>query len=421
MTGPLSDVKILDLTRLLPGGFCTLLLADLGADVIKVEDTGQGDYVRWAPPYYGTEEHTSLTTRSAIYLALNRNKRSIRLDLKQERGRQALIKLAETADVLVESFRPSVLERLGVGYEVLRQANPALVYCPITGYGQDGPNRDRAGHDMNYLGLNGILSLTGEADGPPIQSGAQIADLGGGGLMAAVGILAALQEARRSREGQTVDISMTDGSLAWLVMEAGRYFGSGQVPKRGEVMLSGGIICYRPYEAKDGWVTCGALEPKFWAAFCNGVGREDLIQHQFEKPGSPAHAQAAEIFRGRTREEWRAFNAEHDAMIEPVLEFDEALKSELVREREMVISYEQPELGEVKQLGFPIKLSRTPADVHRPAPALGEHTAEVLTEAGYSAEEVQGLEESGAAKGPDDDARAGGSATRDARHEPFLA
>jgi crotonobetainyl-CoA:carnitine CoA-transferase CaiB-like acyl-CoA transferase len=411
MTRPLEDVSVLDLTRLLPGGFCTLLLADLGADVIKVEDTGQGDYVRWAPPYYGSDEHTPLGTRSAIYLSLSRNKRSIRLDLKQERGREALIKLAETADVLVESFRPGVLDKLGVGYEALRQANPALVYCPITGYGQTGPNRDRAGHDMNYLGLNGILSLSGEASGPPIQSGGQIADLGGGALMAAIGILAALHEARRSGEGQMVDISMTDGSLAWLAMEAGRYFGSGEVPKRGEVMLSGGIICYRPYEAKDGWVTCGALEPKFWTAFCKGVGRQDLIDNQFEKPGSPAHAQVAEIFRGRTREEWRAFNDEHDAMIEPILEVDEALESKLVREREMVISYEQPEYGEVKQLGFPIKLSRTPADVHRPAPALGEHTVEVLTEAGYSAEEVQALEESEAAKGPD-------SAQRE---EPFLA
>jgi alpha-methylacyl-CoA racemase len=294
-----------------------------------------------------------------------------------------------------------VLERLGVGYEVLRQANPALVYCPITGYGQTGPNRDRAGHDMNYLGLNGVLGLTGEAGGPPIQSGAQIADLGGGGLTAAVGILAALHEARRSGVGQMVDVSMTDGSLAWLVMEAARYFGSGEVPKRGEVMLSGGIICYRPYEAKDGWVTCGALEPKFWQAYCRGVGREDLIEKQFEKPGSDAHREVAEIFRTRTRDEWRAFNHEHDAMIEPILDLDEALESALVREREMIVSYEQPELGEVTQLGFPIKLSRTPASIERPAPALGEHTIEVLTETGYSAEEVRALEESGAAKGPD--------------------
>jgi crotonobetainyl-CoA:carnitine CoA-transferase CaiB-like acyl-CoA transferase len=417
---PLSDVRILDLTRLLPGGFCTLLLADLGADVIKVEDTGQGDYVRWAPPYYGSEEHTRLGTRSAIYLALNRNKRSVRLDLKQEGGRQALLKLVESADVLVESFRPGVLERLGVGFEVLSRANPALVYCPITGYGQDGPNRDRAGHDMNYLGLNGILGLTGEAGGPPIQSGAQIADLGGGGLMAAVGILAALQEARRSGEGQMVDISMTDGSLSWLVMEAARYFGSGEVPQRGDIMLSGGIVCYRPYEASDGWVTCGALEPKFWQRFCRAVDREDLIEKQFEKPGSEAHREVAEIFKTRTRGEWKAFNDEHDAMIEPILDLDEALESELVRERDMVVSYEQPEMGEIQQLGFPIKLSRTPAGIHRPAPALGEHTAEVLGDSGYSAEQIQALEESGAAKGPDD-ARARDSATRETKQETFLA
>jgi alpha-methylacyl-CoA racemase len=408
---PLSDVKILDLTRLLPGGFCTLLLADLGADVIKVEDTGQGDYVRWAPPYYGSEEHTPLGTRSAIYLALNRNKRSIRLDLKQEGGRQALLKLAESADVLVESFRPGVLDKLGVGFDMLSQANPALVYCPITGYGQDGPNRDRAGHDMNYLGLNGVLGLTGEAGGPPIQSGAQIADLGGGGLMAAVGILAALQEARRSGQGQMVDISMTDGSLAWLAMEAARYFGSGEVPERGSIMLSGGIVCYRPYEASDGWVTCGALEPKFWGRFCQAVDRPDLIEKQFEKPGSEAHKQVAEIFKSKTRAEWKAFNDEYDAMIEPVLDLDEALTSELVEEREMTVTYEQPEMGEIKQLGFPIKLSRTPAGIHRPAPALGEHTAEVLGDSGYSAEEIQALEESGAAKGPD----------TAQREQPFLA
>jgi alpha-methylacyl-CoA racemase len=408
---PLSNVRVLDLTRLLPGGFCTLLLADLGADVIKVEDTGAGDYVRWAPPLYGSDEQTPLGTRSALYLALNRNKRSIRLDLKQEGGKQALLRLTESADVLVESFRPGVLDRLGIGYEALTQANPALVYCPITGYGQDGPNRDRAGHDMNYLGLNGLLGLTGEAGGPPIQSAGQIADLGGGGMMAAIGILAALHEARRSGEGQMVDISMTDGSLSWLVMEAARYFCSGEVPRRGEVMLAGAIICYRPYEAKDGWVTCGALEPKFWQAFCRGVGREDLAEKQFERPGSEAHKEVTEIFRSRTREEWRVFNDEHDAMIEPIVDLGEALESELVREREMTVSYQQPELGEVRQLGFPIRLSRTPAGIDRPAPALGEHTVEVLTESGYSSEEVQALAETGAAKGPD----------TAQKEEPFLA
>ncbi len=398
---PLSDVRVLDLTRLLPGGFCTLLLGDLGADVIKVEDTGAGDYVRWAPPFYGGEEQTPLGTRSSLYLALNRNKRSIRLDLKQQEGKDALLRLAREADVLVESFRPGVLDRLGVGYEELAKANPALVYCPITGYGQDGPNRDRAGHDQNYLGLNGILGLTGDADGPPVQAAGQIADLGGGGLMAAVGILAALNEARRSGQGQVVDVSMTDGSLSWLAMVAGQYLCDGVIPRRGDPPLAGRLICYRPYEAKDGWVSCGALEQKFWAAWCNGVGREELIAHQFDPPGSEAHGEAAEIFKQRTRAEWRAFNDEHDCCIEPILDLDEVLESDQVREREMVVSYEQPELGEVRQLGFPVKLSRTPASVHRPAPALGEHTAEVLGEAGLSPHEVDSLLSSGAAKGSD--------------------
>jgi alpha-methylacyl-CoA racemase len=398
---PLSDVRVLDLTRLLPGGFCTLLLGDLGADVIKVEDTGAGDYVRWAPPYYGDEEQTPLGTRSSLYLALNRSKRSIRLDLKNELGQQALLKLVKGADVLVESFRPGVLDRLGVGYEQLKGANPALVYCPITGYGQDGPNRDRAGHDMNYLGLNGLLGLNGEIDGPPIQPAGQIADLGGGALMAALGILAALHEARRSGEGQIVDVSMTDGAQSWMAMVAGRYFCDGKVPERGKLELAGGIICYRPYEAKDGWVTCGALEQKFWAAWCRGVGREDLIEHQFDPPGSDAHADAVEIFKQRTLEEWQAFNDEHDCCIEPVLDLDEALDSDQVRAREMVVELDQPELGAIRQLAPPVKLSRTPAGIQRPAPALGEHTAELLSEVGYSDEEIAAMIEAGAAKGTD--------------------
>jgi alpha-methylacyl-CoA racemase len=397
---PLSDVKVLDLTRLLPGGFCSLLLADLGAEVLKVEDTGMGDYIRWAPPYYGSEEQQALGTRSSLYLSLNRGKRSVRLDLKSEKGREALLRLVADHDVVLDGFRPGVLDKLGVGYDRLREANPRVVYCAITGYGQDGPYAQRAGHDMNYLGLVGLLGLTGTKDGPPVQSAGQIADLGGGALMAAFGVMAALHERERSGEGQMVDISMADGALSWLAMVAGRYFCDGEVPRRGEQMLAGGIVCYLPYEAGDGWVTCGALEPKFWAAFCNGVGRPDLIEKQFEAPGSEAWKQVAEVFRSRSRDEWLAFNDEHDCCIEPVLDLDEALDSELVRARGMVTEIEQPELGTVRQLGNPVKLSRTPADPTRPAPAFGEHTDEVLAEAGYSAEEIAAMKESGAAAGP---------------------
>ena len=406
MSDALSDVRVLDLTRLLPGGFCSLLLADFGADVVKVEDTGMGDYVRWAPPYYGTDEHQALGTRSALYLALNRGKRSIRLDLKSGAGREALLRLAHDSDVVLESFRPGVLDKLGCGYEALRDANPRIVYCAITGYGQSGPNTLRAGHDMNYLGLNGLLGLTGEPEGRPIQSAGQIADLGGGALMAAFGVLAALRERERSGEGQLVDVSMTDGSLAWMAMVAAQYLCDGEVPQRGRGSLSGGIACYLPYEVADGWVTCGALEPKFWRNFCEGVDRLDLIEKQFAAPDSEDGQAIAAVFKERTRDEWLAFNDEHDAMIEPVLDLDEALASRLVTERKMVVEMDQPELGPVRLLGVPIKLDRTPGDATRPAPALGEHTSEVLGEAGFTEDEVASLIESGAAAGLNADAKA---------------
>ena len=401
MTGlPLSDLRVLDLTRLLPGGFCSLLLADFGAEVLKVEDTGMGDYIRWSPPYYGSDEQQGLGTRSSLYLSLNRGKRSIRLDLKSEAGREAFLRLIESHDVVLDGFRPGVLDRLGVGYERLREANPAIVLCAITGYGQDGPNQQRAGHDMNYLGLIGMLGLSGEKDGPPIPAAGQIADINGG-LMATVGVMAALNESRSSGQGQLVDVSMADGALSWLAMVAGKYFCDGEVPRRGEGLLSGGVLCYIPYEAADGWITCGALEPKFWAAFCNGVERPELLEVQFQAPGTDAWRQVAAVFRSRTREEWRRFNAEHDCCIEPVLDLDEALDSELVREREMVVEMEQPGLGAVRQLGVPVKMSRTPGDPTRPAPAFGEHTTAVLAEAGYSEEEIATMLASGAAAGVD--------------------
>jgi alpha-methylacyl-CoA racemase len=394
----LSDIRVLDLSRLLPGGFCSLLLADFGAEVLKVEDTGMGDYIRWSPPFHeGADE----SARSALFLALNRGKRSIRLDLKTEGGREVLLRLVRDHDVVLESFRPGVMERLGVGYERLREENPKLVYCAITGYGQDGPYTGRSGHDMNYLGLNGLLGLSGDAGGPPVQSAGQIADLGGGGLMAAFGILAALRERERSGEGQLVDVSMFDGSLSWLALVAARYLADGTPPGRGDLELAGSLICYRPYACRDGWVTLGALEPKFWQAWCRGVGREDLVEKQFERPGSEAHAEVQRVFLERTRDDWQAFASEHDCCLEPVLGLDEALDSELVRAREMVVGVDQPGAeSDVRLLGVPVKLSRTPGAPAGPGPALGEHTEEVLSAAGYSAEEIAALLESGEAAGP---------------------
>jgi crotonobetainyl-CoA:carnitine CoA-transferase CaiB-like acyl-CoA transferase len=402
---PLEGIRVLDLSRLLPGGFCSLLLADFGAEVLKVEDTGMGDYIRWAPPYY---EGADDSAKSALFLSLNRNKRSIRIDLKSEQGREVLLRLVRDYDVVLESFRPGVLERLGVGYERMREVNPGIVYCAISGYGQDGPKRDSAGHDMNYLALVGLLGLTGERDGAPTQAAGQIADLGGGALMAAFGILAALRErdgggAGRAGSGlgQVVDVSMADGALSWLAMVAGRYFAEQLPPHRGGLELAGSLVCYRPYECSDGWVALGALEPKFWRAWCEGVEREDLIEKQFEGPGSAAHEQVQAVFKGRTRLQWQEFAQRHDCCLEPVLGLDEALDSELVRAREMVVEIEQPGVSEgVRQLGIPVKLNRTPGDHARlPGPALGEHTVEVLREAGCSAAEIEGLLQAGAVAG----------------------
>jgi alpha-methylacyl-CoA racemase len=397
---PLEGVRVLDLSRLLPGGFCSLLMADFGAEVLKVEDTGMGDYVRWSPPHYeGAEQSAS----GALFLALNRNKTSIRVNLKSDEGREVLLKLVKEHDVVLESFRPGVLDRLGVGYERLREENPGIVYCAISGYGQTGPLRDRSGHDMNYLGLIGMLGLTGETpDDRPIQSAGQIADLGGGALMAAFGILAALRERDRSGEGQLVDVSMADGALSWLAMVAGQFLADGVVPKRGLGALNGGLVCYRPYRCADGWVTLGALEPKFWQAWCRGVEREDLIEQQFSPPGSDAHVAVQSVFMERTRAEWQEFASRVDCCLEPVLDIDEALESELVRAREMVVELDQPGAVEpVRLLGLPVKMSRTPGDTNRlPGPGLGEHTDDVLRGLGYDEAAIAAMKESGAVAGP---------------------
>jgi crotonobetainyl-CoA:carnitine CoA-transferase CaiB-like acyl-CoA transferase len=397
---PLAGVRVLDLSRLLPGGFCSLLLADYGADVLKVEDTAAGDYIRWATPHV---DGAAPSAASALFLALNRNKRSIRIDLKQDAGRDVLLALVREHDVVLESFRPGVLDRLGAGYDALRAANPRIVLCSITGYGQRGPLRDRAGHDLNYLGLTGMLDLGGAPGGPPVQPAGQIADLGGGALMAAFGILAALRERDRSGEGQHVDVSMTDGALSWLALVAAHRLAGGELPQRGRHELAGGLVCYRPYACGGGgWVTLAALEPRFWSAWCRGVGREDLVEGQLAAPGSDVHAEVETIFASRTREQWERFAAEVECCLEPVLDLDEALSSEHVAARGMVVGLDQPGAGEpVRQLGAPVGLSRTPPDVDRlPGPVLGEHTEEVLRGAGYGDAQIAELLRSGAVAGP---------------------
>ncbi|MBI4729232.1 MAG: CoA transferase [Acidobacteria bacterium] len=387
MSGPLDHLRVLDLTRLLPGGYCTLLLSDLGADVLKVEEPGKGDYIRWMPPFAGEV--------SAGHAAMNRGKRSMTLNLKHPRGPEVLRRLARRADVLVESFRPGVLDRLGAGFESVR--HPRLVWCAITGYGQDGPYRERAGHDINYIGFGGALGVTGEAGGPPVVPGVQIGDIGGGGLMAAVGILAALAERERTGRGRFVDISMLDGVVSWLSFQAAALGVSGQVPARGEMHLSGRLACYRVYRCGDGkHLTVGALEPQFWSALCKALGTPELAERQFavdEQDATAARVQ--EVLATRSRDEWVRELGDLDACVGPVNDLAETLEDPQVRARRMVVEVPTPS-GLLRTTGNPIKIRGEPG--RRPAapPGFGEHTDAALLEAGCSPAEIAELHAAGA-------------------------
>jgi crotonobetainyl-CoA:carnitine CoA-transferase CaiB-like acyl-CoA transferase len=385
MPDAFAGLRIVDLSRLLPGPYCSLLFADLGAEVIKVEEPGRGDYARHTPPFWRGSDV------GAYFLLLNRNKKSVAIDLKTDAGKGIFRRLACTADVLLESFRPGVMDRLGLGWETLRAEHPGLIYCAISGYGQDGPYRSLVGHDVNYMGYAGALSVTGPREGPPLAPGVQVADLGGGALMAAFAIAAALHHRRESGRGQFVDVSMTDGVVSWLVPHLAAFFATGRAPARGEERLNGGWPCYGVYEAADGGhVTLGALEPQFWANFCGLVGREDLraLQHAAGAERDRVEAELRALFRTRTRAEWVDLLHRADVCAGPVLALDEVVRDPQLAGRALFTEVEHPTLGPVPQVAFPVKLSETPGRVAAPPPALGEHTDEVLRALGYDADAV---------------------------------
>src|SRR5918992_1556446 len=380
MSLPLDGTTVLDVTRLLQGHYGTLLLSDLGADVIKVEEPERGDYIRWTPPL--------VEGQSAIHRALNRGKRSITVNLKSPEGAEVLGRLAESADAIVESFRPGVMARLGVGYEALRARNERLVYCALTGYGQDGPYRDRVGHDINYIGLAGLLHATGRPDGPPILPAVQVGDFGGG-MAAAVGTLAAMLEAARTGKGRLVDVSMLDVVTSWLGVVMTWYLGTGEVPRRGGMSLSGGLACYRVYRAGDGrYLAVGALEPQFWRALCEALELPELVDVQYatERQEEMA-ARVQEVFERKPRDEWVAALAGIEACVGPVNDVAEAMADPQVVHRELVAEGGGAPVGP----GPAIKLSDADRGPLRPAPGLGEHTDEVLAAAGLSASEIDGL------------------------------
>ncbi len=374
MAAALSRFRMLDLSRQLPGPLCSMLLADLGMDVLLV--------------------HSPSDPMGLGIPLLGRNKRSITLNLKAPEGREIFHKLARDADAVLEGGRPGGAAKLGVDYATLSALNPKLVYCSISGYGQDGPYRDRVGHDVNYLGFAGVIGTTGIAGGPPAIPGVQIADIGGGSLMAAVGILTALLAREQTGRGQFVDIAMMDGAVAWQVINVFNLLVRGDEPRRGDTMLTGHHPCYAIYDTKDGrHVTVGALEPHFWRKLCQELGMPEAEELQFCE-GEQRDALFARVrakFRERTMAEWVERLADLDICFGPVATVSEMLRDPHVRHRQMVVEMDDGRGTRRQTLGNPIKLRATPPELRTPNPELGQHTDAVLMGLGYTKDDLAGL------------------------------
>jgi crotonobetainyl-CoA:carnitine CoA-transferase CaiB-like acyl-CoA transferase len=375
----LEGIRVLDLSRLFPGPYCSMILADMGADVLRIEDQRfQG-------------EGPGMPT-------VMRNKRHMTLNLKHPQGLDIFCRMARKADVVLEGFRPGVADRLGIGYEQMKKQNEKLIYCSVTGYGQDGPYKNMVGHDINYLSFGGVLGLTGEAGRKPVIPPIQVADMAAGGMYAAIGILTALFVRQKTGKGQYIDISMMDGIVAMLPFPASLLWGTQKAPRRGDSLLSGRFPCYSVYETKDGeYISIGALEPRFWMELCRKLGREDYIPLQYdegEKRGE-IFLFMEKTFKGKTRDEWLEELKDLDVCIGKVLHLEETFKDPQVVQRKMVTEFEDPKKGKMKLLSSPIKMSATPPDIRRGPAEFGEHTGEVLKELGFKEEEIRQMKKEG--------------------------
>ncbi|BAL26307.1 CaiB/BaiF CoA-transferase family protein [Azoarcus sp. KH32C] len=382
---PLEGLRVLDLTRLLPGPLATQHLADYGAEVIKVEDTGAGDYARTMG---AMKDDTSY-----FYRIVNRGKKSVRLDLKQAAGRELFLRLVEGADVVVEGFRPGVMDKLGLGYATLAETNPKIVLCSISGYGQTGPYALHAGHDINYIGYAGVLDQIGAAGGPPVIPNLQIGDLLGGTMSALFGLLVAIIDARATGQGRHVDVSMTDAALAHAIFPLAEVLAHGRAQPRGEDLLTGGVPCYGVYETADGrHMAVGALEEKFWSMLCDALERPDLKPGHLAtgEEGARVKAELAAIFASRTQAQWVEHFDGIDCCVTPILRLEESLHDPQLRARGMVV-----EVDGVRQFAPPVRMSDFSPASFTSAPAAGADTNEVLTALGLDTAEIQRLRAAG--------------------------
>ncbi|MBF6558729.1 MAG: CoA transferase [Candidatus Binataceae bacterium] len=397
---PLSGIKIIDLTKLAPGPHCTMILGDLGADIIKVEEPGAPTGRRAEQGGATGKVKRVVGFGSVPTNALARNKKSIGLNLKSGPGKEIFVRLAQRADVVVEEFRPGVAKRLGIGYDVLSVRNPRLIYCAVTGFGQTGPYKDLVGHDLNYIAHSGALSLIGRRDQPPTIPLNLLADYAGGGMHAAIGVLAALVARGQTGRGQFVDIAMLDGVMLLIAQALSTYYTNDKIPRRGNTSMDGAAPYYNLYETSDGkTITIGSVEPWFYANLCRAMGCEQYITDQNNHAKwTEMQEHLAALFKTRTRDQWWEHLIKADICVGRMLTLDELASDPQIRARNMIVEVETPTGEKIKQVGISVKLSETPGSIRSLAARLGEHTEEVLGDLGYSMADIARWREEGAIK-----------------------
>jgi crotonobetainyl-CoA:carnitine CoA-transferase CaiB-like acyl-CoA transferase len=374
----LSGITVLDLSRLLPGPFCTMILADHGARVISVEDK-------------------RFMADDLFIPSINRNKEHMSLNLKTPEGKEIFYRLIDKTDILLEGFRPGVVQRLGVDYDTVRSINPKIIYCSVTGYGQTGPHKNRAGHDVNFLGLSGVLDLMGEPDRPPSIPGVQIADIAGGGMNAAIGVLLALWARERTGKGQYIDIAMTDGMASLLPLALFYHHRTKDVPRRGDTWFSHRFACYNTYETADGrHISIGAVEHRFWKQLCEHLGVPEYADLQYDETYKKEILDFMRTaFKKKTLAQWETELSDLDVCWGPIQNLKEVLKDPYFREREMVVDIQQKNGEACKTLGVPIKLSENPGTIRTPPVDFGESTVSILEELGYTENQINSFAEKG--------------------------
>jgi len=389
MVMPLEGIKVLDVTHVAPAAFSSMFLGDMGAEVIKIHRP---------KTMFGEAQDPLEDERRAAYEAVDRNKKSIRLNLKVDEARQVMRRLAQTADVLIEGFRPGVAERLGIGYEILKAHNPRLVYCSMSGYGQEGPYADQVGHDINYIAAAGVLSLIGTPEGGPVIPSNLIGDFAGAGLHGVIGVLLALMAREKTGKGQHVDISYLEGALSVMAWHIAPYLYSGKIPERGDTWDTGSAPYYNVYRTGDNkYISIGCIEYPFWVNLCKALGHEEFIPHQNAQGEKKEGIFTAfrKTFLTKTRDEWFDYLGK-EVCVSKVNDLSDLTADPQVRHRDMIMEVEHPRFGTVKQPGIPVKLSDTPGRIRFTAPLAGAHTEEILAGIGYSTGEIDRLHKSGA-------------------------